>query len=130
MPLDSHKKLVPNEPHVAHERIDKEVVVIHFDSGTYFSLDGVAGVLWELLSPAGSVETLATWAAERGIEREKTLGFAQQLVTDGLAREGEATPADAAAAAPFLDELREVTGEPEIRKFTDMQDLLMADPIH
>src|SRR5215212_6848746 len=38
-----------NEPHVVHELLDGEVVLINMDTGSYYSLQGVGADAWTLI---------------------------------------------------------------------------------
>lgn len=123
-----------DHPSVMHEMIDDEVVVIHLDTGIYYSLDGVAGRLWQYLAAGkrtaedvvafagriydGDAAVIAT-AVERflGQLRDEQLAF----VSD----EESSTPADDAVPAA-----RQPFSEPTLQKYTDMESLLLADPIH
>ena len=50
-------RLTLRAPHVIHEAIDGEVIVIHLERGSYFSLRDTAAELWELVEQGCASET-------------------------------------------------------------------------
>jgi hypothetical protein len=121
-------------PNIMHEMIDNEVVVVNLDNGTYYSFDGVGGQVWELLGSGRDLAGLNAAVATRYNGEAATMGsavarFVEQLKAEGLVRvaegpEEEATPVDTtpAGSLSFI--------EPVLHKYTDMEALLLADPIH
>lgn len=114
-----------HEEKVSHELIDGEVIVINFDNGNYFSLTGTAAALWQALVQPASAETLAAaFAPGHAGAREEIQGFLEELAKENLL----APCADAAqsVAAPAGVDYQ----APVVNKYTDMQQLLLADPLH
>ncbi|MGZ8248882.1 PqqD family protein [Methylomagnum sp.] len=122
-------------PNIMHETIDNEVVVVNLDKGTYYSFDGVGGRVWDWLGGDGqSLESLvakaaASFAGERDniaatVQRFVEQLHAEQLVSVTAAEAGPAVEsAEPAADAPAF-------AEPVLQKYTDMEALLLVDPIH
>ena len=125
-----------NLPAVAHEAFDDEAILIHFESGRYFSLNATGRAIWAALVEGTTlpaiVERLAAgFDADDATLRAAARRFLDQLVAEGLAVAGTgpraASPVkpDAArtgARAPFA--------APQLDVYSDMQDLLLLDPIH
>ncbi len=121
-----------NEPHVISEAIDGEVVILNFDKGTYYSLNESAMAVWQGiqggLGRGGLLRALTSHYADAGAVAEadlarllKSLEEEQLIVAcDGPAADAPATPNG--ALAPYV--------APQLEKFTDLQDLLLLDPIH
>lgn len=127
-----------NAPLVTSEVIDGEVVIIHLDSGNYYSTQGVGERIWSLLLAGVATDGIADdlvrrfscdeATAERAVERLVGELVAEGLVVPGAA-EGPASatgPGRVAEAAAAATEF----AEPLLTKYTDMQNLLMVDPIH
>jgi len=122
-------------PAVVHETIDGEVIMVNLDTGCYYSLDGAGAVVWAQLmqgaSLAHTVEAVGRiYTASHG-DLETAL---QRLLADLLA-ENLLKPRDAGAARAILPKLPAADGQrpfvtPVLNKHTDMQDLLLLDPIH
>lgn len=125
-------------PNVMHESIDDEVVVVNLDNGYYYSFDHIGGRIWEWLGDEGkSLDSLiglvaASYRGEFAQIAAAVESFLGQLRDEQLvnvvdAGESTAAPASSAAspeesAPPFV--------EPLLNKYTDMEALLLADPIH
>lgn len=121
-----------NEPEVIAEEIEGEVIILNFDSGSYYSLNENAMEIWHLLQ-AGYPYTaiLDAWQAACANDGEQVVAtftaFMEQLQQERLIVPAAlaAIPAD----APLL-----TVGTPAdgllLHKFTDLQNLLLLDPIH
>ena len=121
-------RLAPSRPDVLDEVFDGEAVLVNLATGRYFALSPAATTVWAALG------TGADWTevvAAAGTDERMLLEFAHQLAEEGLVRvEGELPERPdpgtlAVAGADGGDE-----GVPRMDVFTDMQDLLMLDPIH
>jgi hypothetical protein len=112
---------------LAHETLDGETVIVDKLQGLYYSLTGSAADVWTLLEAGVPVSGIVDALAGRGAPREVVEAGVRQVI-DELAREALIVPAaGAAAGVPVL------TGawlEPKLEKFTDLQTLLLLDPIH
>lgn len=119
---------------VMHETIDGEVVVIHLDSGSYYSFDAVGADVWQALGTGVTLEALidgvsARYRGEPGAIAAGVAAFVDRLLEErlvvadaGAADGGLVPPAAAAASQPFV--------APTLQKYTDMEQLLLLDPIH
>lgn len=109
-----------NKPDVVDESVDGEVLIVHLGTGAYYSSRGAGDVAWRLLAAGKSV---AEAVGSHGIEHDALTGFVEQLVAEDLVRPRTAPPLEVAGLAP-------VAGAPTLEKYTDMQELLLLDPIH
>jgi hypothetical protein len=122
-----------NEPAVASETIDGEVVAIHLDKGVYYSLQGSAAQIWTLLEERQPVEVivaaLADHCGSEASEIETSVNrFVEELRGEELVVEaGEVVDP---VPAPRLLGRASRFETPVLSKYTDMQDLLLLDPIH
>lgn len=125
-----------NEPRVAHETMDNEVVIIDFETGSYFSLEGAGADIWACIHGGAALGEMVEFVAARysgsRAQVETVVGRLvaelqgeSLIVPDGAEPSGfSAAPAgDGAAVGPPI-------GTPALRKYTDMQALLLLDPIH
>ena len=130
-----------NSPQVIHETIDGEVIVINLATGSYYSLKGSAADVWELIGAPSGVDTArlfeslsARFAVTPGDLESAFTPFLFELEAEGLVSgTGVSSPVAALAArgssngvpgAPSGFEL------PQLEKYTDMQDLVLLDPVH
>jgi hypothetical protein len=125
-----------NEPSVISEVIDGETIVLNFESGHYYSFNPTASEIWLRVS-AGSPIAAATesvarrFAVDPATIRSEVEGFVRRLHEEQLIRRAEedAVPPPATAPDP-PGETGAVFSSPEFEKFTDMEELLLLDPIH
>jgi Coenzyme PQQ synthesis protein D (PqqD) len=119
---------------IMHESIDGEVVVVNLENGTYYSLDSVGAHVWAQLADGRSVEALvenvaARYEGDRDRIAEGIETFIRRLQEEKLivtaTSEAASPPAPAAPAAP-----KGVYSDPALQKYTDMEQLLLVDPIH
>jgi hypothetical protein len=135
MPLTGAVRI--KTPNVTHQTIDGEVVVIDLDTGSYYSLTGVAGDIWALVEAHGSVEAVVTacvgrYAGQPGEVEAGVRTFVERLAAEGLLVSANGVPPGTSAERPVpttaLSPVPFV--QPVLDKFTDMQELLLLDPIH
>lgn len=125
-------------PQVVSEKYENEVLVINLDTGTYYSLTGASPRLWELLQSGEPLEAILRIFVEESNEgvdppRSAIIEFIVRLLAEKLiVTDSIMDPFD--PHAEFI-----VTSDPEVEGsepvfglqiFTDMQDLLLLDPIH
>jgi hypothetical protein len=119
--------------HVAHEVIEGDAILINFTTGRYFSLDGSGGRVWEILAAGpASASTLAeslsaAFAVQSASLRDTLAGFLEELREEGLVA---ATERAAQPPAPTALEDSGPFDAPILRKYTDLEALLLLDPIH
>ena len=53
MKCDGESRFRINKPKVIHEDFGGEVVIIHFDTGRYYSLNKTASFIWQLIDGGG-----------------------------------------------------------------------------
>lgn len=117
-----------NDRKAVSETLEGETMIIHLETGSYYSLNPAASVIWELiLAGHGTIEILA-YAARRydGFTEDDVRSFIESLVTDGLIVRSEAASPD----LPEWDGSRESALAPAFERYDDMQEMLLADPIH
>lgn len=127
-----------NAPHVIHEAIEGEVIIINLATGSYYSLKGTAADAWGLIQgPSGVdaahlVDAFATRYDTPRSEVEAALTpFLAELEEEGLVVSSAGTGEPAANAGDqWLTNGQAPFEPPSLEKFTDMQDLVLLDPVH
>lgn len=126
-----------NSPQVAHQTLEGETILIHFETGHYFSTNRSAAAVLEALDRGRTPTQIGeTWAAEGSIAGEQTRAWVDallvQLLADGLIVPAHAAPAPLAVRgdASLPTPLSFGADAPLVEKYTDLQDLLLLDPIH
>lgn len=123
------------KPDVVHETIDGETVIVNLENGVYYSLRNSAVDIWNSLEAGANAEELVSmlagrYTAEAADIRQAVEGLLMELQEEGLVKvsstrapgEGVTPPAPAGEKAAF--------GPPLMEKYSDMQELLLLDPIH
>jgi len=116
------------EGQVAHEVIEGEVIILRFDTGFYFSLNGSAVTLWEWISAGANWQQILE--AFEPLNPDQTVileTFMDRLVKENLAIKTEDAPT---SPIPTLPRHAVRFEQPSMEKYGDMQDMLLADPIH
>jgi coenzyme PQQ synthesis protein D (PqqD) len=126
-----------NDPRVMHETIEGEVIVVNLTSGSYYSLRASAAEVWHALERGLREDAIADSVAARyeGAPAEIRAAVSEllrELSEEGLIESwngaGKARPAEVSPAHD--DRSREPFQPPVLEKHTDMQDLILLDPVH
>jgi hypothetical protein len=121
-----------NSINVVCDTIDGEVLAIRSDNGAYYSMRGPSATAWVAIVSGASLDVAALLvAAHHGVDAgavRTDLGeFAELLAAELLV---VAAP-DVHGTIELPDETLGVPWEsPSFEKYTDMEDLLLFDPIH
>jgi Coenzyme PQQ synthesis protein D (PqqD) len=129
-----------NTSRVSYETIDGEVLIINFETGNYYSLLGSAAEIWSIVERgAAAGDILAAvdhrYTGDRGHMEGAINKFVDALLDEALIvhENGDATERTAEHHLEVEangDEERPVFEVPVLNKYTDVQDLLVLDPIH
>ncbi len=125
-----------NAPAAVSEDIDGEAVIMNLESGHYFSARGLAGVLWQATIAGAAADDMvnavtATW-------NETTVAADVRALLEHMLEHKLVVPthdAVSTTAVPALERALKTMAQqlyvvPVIDVFTDMEDLLLLDPIH
>lgn len=131
---DTTTRFATAHPNIVTELFDDEMVVVDFDTGRYFSVDVVGAEIFNLLAAHHTVDEVAASLAHHFTDDATRVtavvaDFAAEL-TAALLLIPEATARPSGAAAPSRDLPSGPIPVPTLTGYTDMQDLLMLDPIH
>jgi hypothetical protein len=120
-----------NTPAVAAETVDGEVLMIHLESGNYYSLRAVGASIWSGVDRGVPLAEIASTVREQydAEDADELVGaFVAELASeDLLVTTDEPMPRDSTWELPALD--GDFVG-PRLEKFTDMQHLILLDPVH
>jgi Coenzyme PQQ synthesis protein D (PqqD) len=127
-------RLVANKPTVISETIEGETIIIHLGTGTYYSLEGSGADVWSALESSATAQEIAErLAAQYDVESDAALSAVESVLTD-LSTEELVRQADGERvsvlepAAPVAE--REEFMPPKLARYTDMQDIILLDPVH
>ena len=123
-----------DSPLVAMQLVEGEAVLISFETGAYYSARGVGAEILSLLTESRShsdiEECLAVARADGPSDAWDVAGFLQLLAEEGLVvTEGPRLGAE--PQPPARGRTSNGSGiVPSLEKFSDLEDLLLLDPIH
>ena len=136
--MASSRRFRINRPKVIDEAFDDEVVIINFDTGSYYSLNQAGSDVWGFIGAGAALGEIVESIAGRyeggrpeiedGVHRLiAELELENLIVADGEKEPGD-RPEARAHAAPASQ--KTAFQPPRLEKFTDMQELILLDPIH
>jgi hypothetical protein len=128
-----------NSRHTVHETIESETIVMNLVNGNYFSFEGLAAVIWQLILKNYSITGIIKLVSDHykmpeGQIEEPLRTFIEQLEKNELIIKTDTdskqpTPEDDGVTF-ILSNLDGTFVSPILSKYTDMQDILLLDPIH
>lgn len=124
-----------NSPDVVQEDLEGEVIVVHLVSGSYYSLTKSGADVWKRLVAGQTAGAIVDQLAEITDGTPAVIGpavdqFVADLVAEQLLVSAAAGSAGLPMAAVATPAERIPFEAPRFEKFTDMQELLLVDPIH
>lgn len=127
---------IPRE-RIVYEVLNSEVIVVDFSTGNYYALIHIAKLVWQIIEQKATLETIAQYLSEQkmcieaGKNRDAILAdlksFFRELlenqliepISDGVSLE---------IILPIPDGWK--YDPPRLQKYTDVQSLLLLDPVH
>lgn len=106
-----------NAPNVIYEVLDGESVVLHLERGIYYSFSGSGEIVWQMVVHGYSKEEMSTALGDAVIP------FLTELCDEHLICEAADVIRDGDVAVTCFE-------QPKLNIFSDMQELLLLDPIH
>ncbi len=120
-----------NTPAVVYETFADEVIAVSFLDGSYYSIRGAGIEIWKLLCAGASMAHILTafqeaYPNDPGLH-DVIVGFVEELLRHSLIVAAEES---VASALPVISPDLAGFTRPILETYTDMQDLLLLDPIH
>lgn len=138
--MNMHTQVRINTPHIVHDTLEGETILINLKNGNYYSFDKTGAVIWEVIDRDGNSGLLAEVISEifeTTIENSSSLidAFISQLLMENLVvEESQISYSQAAFSKEEMTSLvkERISGlePPVLNKYSDMKDALMLDPIH
>ena len=123
-----------NSPKIVDEIFEDEIIIINFDNGNYFSLRQSATNIWKGIKNGQSIEMIlenlqAKYEVNEQEVRNSVLKMLDVFLKENLisssndiAKKNDIVIEKITTKTPFEP--------PVFEKFTDMNDLLLLDPVH
>lgn len=117
---------------VSWERVDDEVVAIQLETGRYYNLLNTSADIWSLLALGATLESLSqvfssSFPAVKAVTIE-IKSFIEECVKAKLLLVDEEAGTITGDATALVSSQTWVT--PELKEYSDLQDLILVDPIH
>lgn len=128
-----------NTSSVISEIIDGEAVLVNLDNGIYYSMDNVGADVWSFIEHGLSTNQIVELIVNRYEGDQSEIETGVRLLLDDLQSENliaaqenyepDKSNMETLNQLPDnTDRVRYIT--PVLNKYTDMEDLLLLDPIH
>lgn len=125
-----------NSPQVISETVGGETIIVNLASGHYFSLQATAVEVWNGLERGDAADSIVLELEQRYEAKDGEIEAAvKELIEDFAGAElivedpsgngaasGGLPPQDVGERRPFVT--------PSFAMFTDMQDIILLDPVH
>lgn len=120
-----------NESKAISETLEGETIIINIENGNYYSINVTGSVLWDLIKARQGFDQIlgyfvGRYEGEPQVIEQGLRELITVLKTDNLIIEtvetGEMMPAWTLVKEPFI--------VPAVERYEDMQEMLLADPIH
>jgi hypothetical protein len=124
-----------NSPQVISETVGGETIIVNLASGHYFSLQGSAVDVWQGIERGESAETIVLRLEQRYEAPDGEISASVKKLLDDFVA-AELLVAEANGASSGAVGLTQEAGErapfvaPSFNTFTDMQDIILLDPVH
>jgi hypothetical protein len=123
-----------NTPDVVHETIDGEVVIVNLATGAYYSTSESGLDIWNGIDRGLSAEQLIEGLTSVYAGKSEDIRKGVEETIKRFSEEGLIVPLQGPMKGDtggwLSVEARTQFRQPDIQKYTDMEDLLMLDPIH
>jgi len=121
-----------NAPNVSSENIDGEVIIVNLENGSYYSCVDLGAYLWGRITGGEAADAIVErlsghYPVDRAQIESSVADFVSRLEREQLivpASDGEGGESAMEAALPGE------YGTPELNVYSDMQDMLLLDPVH
>lgn len=120
-----------NDQNVVSEVLDREVIAIHLRTGAYYSMRASSADIWNALINGWSVEEISDRLVQATALEHERIGEDVARFVAILEGEELIRPINSDFGARRDEFLPDTEyADPELLKYTDMQELLLVDPIH
>ena len=131
--LSPRQEIRVNTPGVGSETIDREAIIINFDSGLYYSTNPCGGLVWSWIEGGATAEAIVAALTQVYDAAGPDIDRAVRDYLDALLQEklivlrGEVPVVPLSAAPPAL---RQTFEPPAFTRYADMAEMLLLDPVH
>ncbi len=123
-------------PNIVSEIIEREAIIINLDSGSYYSLQEAGADIWAGVQDGMQIKEIIDrlamrYEGDKEAIRSAAMDLLTQLEDEALIKSDGAASEAPPASVPDVAAADKVPFSPPVlHKYTDMQELLVLDPIH
>ena len=138
--MNKNSRIRINIPKIVHETIDGETVILDLDKGNYYSLVGIGADIWGFMENNATESSIIEKINNNYQGKREDIDvainkFVSELMQEGLVifdnkNNSEKEDSYHGQDQTGLKENKPDFETPKLNKYTDMQDLLLLDPIH
>jgi hypothetical protein len=123
------------KPSTVHEQFGEETVILNLETGSYYSAQEAGSLIWNLVAEGHSETSIlgrvnAEYSGNGDEISAATIKFLDQLAEESLVDQkpaGKDHVNEVNNTRPVSDK---TFAAPSLQKFTDMEEMLLLDPIH
>jgi hypothetical protein len=124
-----------NSPQVITEMIDGEAIMINLSTGNYYSISGSGADIWQGIVDGVDTDDIVQalvdhHAAAPEVVQAGVESLVSDLVREELVVATSVEPGEAPSVRPESSPSQNGFRPPVLEKYTDMQDLVLLDPVH
>ncbi|MEK7254641.1 MAG: hypothetical protein AAB316_07855 [Bacteroidota bacterium] len=127
------KNFIQVNPALTIEDFGEEIIIVNLQTGAYFSLKGTAAAAWRAIVSSPSDDPLAALSLQFTLNEASLTELRQllrQFSDDELVALPEHVLNNITPTALATQPGKPAFSTPVYEKFTNMQDILLLDPIH
>jgi len=133
--MNSQQFLKINTPNVVYEIIDGEAVIVNMANGKYYSIDKVGADIWDLIGNGASLDQIIgrlsnLYQGNRDTIESSIKRLIAEMQEENLIVPKEDDDSPGFTLPPGTSRQEAQFEEPVLHKYTDMEELLLLDPIH
>lgn len=126
-------KVDPNN--AVGEIIEEEAIIINLNTGDYFSSLGCGALIWKYLEQGASIEMILKglslhYGDLSAVDSTSVESFIKEIIANNLVSEIPKDRLVTDGAPPVAEGLGTSFVAPVLTSYSDMQNLLLLDPIH
>ena len=136
----ANRSVKVNKPHIVHETIEGETIVMNLKSGFYYSFDGIGPAIWELILLEAS-QNIITEVMIKAFP-DASLNMAEEVhlflkeligneIISAMSTETPVLPEELIQNVVSSKVFKDIAvRRPLFNMYADMRDVLLLDPIH
>lgn len=130
--MNSQSRFAVNTPNIVCEIFDNEVVAVNLDVGIYYSITGWSSRVWQMIQNGLSTEEMIQILSEYCVDASNVNKILAKFIQDLLDKNLIVISTETVRNSSLDLQFEKIDKVPElyIEEFSDMQDILLLDPVH